>query len=260
MFRNLIKLIEHTNTHSHVWHGTSKHAAKHLIEQPEMKDGDLGYGFYVVEMPDMAEDDDEDRVILEYKVSDNVRILDLTNENDLRTWRHFEHHVHNPNLWKVLVEHGIDAVSKDSSEGVCFFNLDVLKFDRVYRGVIDDPLEETDTQELDEFALGGLQRCTAVTVNALLNSFGLRPITINEVPINHPGVLYILNKHGLAYKPVAQGAGRTVQQFISTHPLYDWYLLTPGHAMALVKGELFDAENKGADTRQLEATFQITRR
>jgi hypothetical protein len=261
MIRNLINLLEKTLEHTYVLHHTTRDAATRLIDNginPSKETGPFGHGFYTVMHPSSS--DDEDVILLEYRLQDDMRILDLREDSDLKLWydagasAHFE----NPHLWKLMMRHGIDGVK--SGQRVCFYNPEALRFVRVYSGVVDDPLEETDTNELDEFALGGLQRCTAVTVNALLKDFHLRPILLGDVPIDHPGVIRILNSKGLAYTPVPDAAGHTVQQFANVHRMYDWYLLTPGHAMALIRGELFDAENKGPDARRLEAAFQITRR
>lgn len=266
MIRNLINLVEHNFAHAHVWHGTTREIANDLIEQGlQPSFGEFGHGFYALESPHLAgdelqEEDTDDHVVLEYKVEDDPRILDLRDDADLMLWQNSgaADHIDNPHLWKLMVKQGIDAVR--NSHIICFYNPHILKFARVYSGVINDPLEETDTNVLDEIAAGGLQRCTAVTINALLKDFHLRPITLAEVPVDNPGVLRILAQHGLAYKPFLDAAGHTVQQFVNVHGLYDWYLLTPGHAMALIRGELFDAENKGPDGRKLLAAFQIMRR
>lgn len=279
MFRNLITLIEHNLAHVHVWRAASKDEASTLIkhshpvlahpsENPkiledsfDMELGDFGSGFYTSITPSGAsEHADDDSIILEYRISEHAHIIDLSDDVDLAAWHHAgaTHYLHNPHMWKLMIRHGIDGVQNE--HGICFYNLNAVEFVRVYSGVVDDPLADTDTNELDEFALGGLQRCTAVTVNALLKDFHLRPITLDEIPVDHPGVLRILDAKGLSYKPYPYEAGRTVQQFVAIHKLYDWYLLTPGHAMALIRGELFDAENKGADGRKLEAVFQVTRR
>lgn len=272
MFRDLIRLLEHNFAHTHVWHGTSKESAKNLIDHGidlnKVHGGYFGYGFYVADTAELAQsnyadfaDDDEDGVVLEYAINDDARILDLRDEQDWFVWRDggYARRLHDRHLWKTLVKHGIDGIYDRSFEGLCFYNVHALHFVRVYSGVVNDPLAETKTDELDEFALGGLARCTAVTVNALLKDTKLQPITLSEVPINHPGVLEILSQKGLAYKPV-QAAGYTLRQFTNMHHYGDWYLLTPGHAMALIRGELFDAENKGPDNRKLQAAFQITRR
>ena len=193
--------------------------------------------------------------MLEYTIDDDFRILDLDGDDqDRLVW----HHARQRLVPKILVRHGIDGASLDHN--ICIYNPHALRFVRVYSGVIDDPLAQTDTAELDEFALGGLKRCTAVTVNALLKYFHIPGILLSDVPVDNPGVLAILDHKGLAYKPYLYTAGKTVQQFVSTHLYGIWYLLTPGHAMALVNGELFDAENKGADGRKLQAAYQIIRR
>ncbi len=260
--RDFVKIVENLEDFDYVWHRTSKETAQKLIEfgiDPAQSNGVFGHGFYVDTSPGSGTEEED--VVLEYKVNDDIRLLDLSNEHDFRIWREaYIRKVSDPNLWKELVHDGIDGVYDDSVDSICFFNPKALKFKRVYYGVINDPLSQTDTNQLDEFALGGLQRCTAVTINALLKDFKLAPIRLNEVPVDHPGVLDILTAKGLAYKPAMGAVGRTLQQFVNSHPLYDWYLLTPGHAMALIRGELFDAENKGPDGRKLEAAFQITKR
>jgi hypothetical protein len=56
---------------------------------------------------------------------------------------------------------------------------------------------------------------------------------------------------GLSYRPYRHEVGRTVQQFAALHHRGVWCLITGGHAMALIDGELFDAESKGLDWRKL---------
>lgn len=266
-----LDLFEHNFERFHVWHGTTKDKARELIESKSIhkfSEGYFGYGFYTADDPILAKNHiDKDGVILEYRVNERMRILDLKDPRDWQIWKEGKFDTKNPNLWKYLVKQGIDGIYEReriaelrSFEGICFFNPKALSFVRVYSGVVDDPLAETDTNELDEFALGGLQRCTAVTVNALLSAFHLRPITINDVPIDNPGVLRILDAKGLSYQPFFKEAGRTVKQFAGLHKIDAWYLLTPGHAMALIRGELFDAENKGPDLRKLQGAYKITRR
>ncbi len=277
--KQFISLIEHNFRHTHVWHGTSKVSAKDLIDNgidlSKVSGGYFGYGFYCADTPELAqsnyadwageenEGEKEEGVVLEYAIEDDARILDLRDEQDFIVWRDgkYERHLYDRNLSHILVRRGIDGVYDRSFDGICFYNPKALKFVRVYSGVVEDQLEEVNTNELDEVALGGLRRCTSVTVNALLKDFRLPPITLSQVPVDNPGVLNILNQKGLAYKPMPQETGRTVQQFVNTHQYNDWYLLTQGHAMALVKGELFDAENKGPDAaRKLVAVYQISRR
>lgn len=252
--RDIIALIEETHQQHRVYCRTTKDVAKHVIEHiiPMTMSGSYGHGLYCVDTP--PETTTEDAIVLEFLVKDDFRILDLRDASDRVVWRKAATRDR-----KQLVHRGIDGVCDDT--GYCFYNPEALRFARVYAGVVDDPLAETNTAELDEFALGGLKRCTAVTVNALLQANHLPGITLSQVPINNPGVLHILAAKGLAYQPHPEDAGRSVQQFVGLHRMGDWYLLTPGHAMALVHGELFDAENRGADPqRKLQAAYQVTRR
>lgn len=255
--RDIISIVEDQHRQHRVFSRVSKDVGKIILDNgiPMTSHGNYGYGFYCVDEPPESKGD----IVFEFRVADDCRILDLRDAGDRSVWRRADANVHDRRAWKRLVHHGIDGVC--DATGYCFFNANALHVERVYAGVVDDPLEETNTKELDEFALGGLKRCTAVTVNALCQANHLPGITLSQVPINHPGVLHILAAKGLAYQPHPEGAGRSVLQFVNTHHVGDWYLLTPGHAMALVRGELFDAENRGADPqRKLQAAFQITRR
>jgi hypothetical protein len=137
-----------------------------------------------------------------------------------------------------------------------------LKFSKVWSGVIDDAFEDefkSKDGELDEIAIGGLKRCTAVTANAILKHFGKMGITLAQVPETDVGVLQILSKAGLGYKPLPMATGRTLQQFCNLSQRGAFYLVTPGHALALIDGELFDAENRGPDGRKIIEAYAITR-
>ena len=254
--RPLISLIEGVHQHIRVWHAASQRAAHEIIASGiSISQYSPGFGrsFLAVESPDLA----DGSVILQFAVDADYRILDLSSVKDAKLWRRYRPHLHDPDLGQRLVHDGIDGVYDE-----CFhiYNPKALRFTRVYSGVVDDPLAETNTKELDEFALGGLARCTAVTVNALLHRFNKPAISLNEVPLNQPGVLRILVAKGLAYRPMPHDVGRPLQQFAALHRMGAWCLITQGHAMALIDGELFDAENKGLDARKLVATFQISPR
>ena len=231
MFRALIDLIERAYRSPHVWHGCSEQEAIAIL-----KDGirlsESGYGpaFIVVGSPDAAEGYE---VILEFRI-DHGRVVDI----DAKRSR-------------------ADALYDLAGDVYYVLNKRILGLTRVYDGVVGDPLEETDTRELDEYALGGLARCTAVTVNAILEHFHKATIRLNDVPVDQPGVIRLLVSHGLAYRPYLHEVGRTIQQFIAFHSRGAWCLITKGHAMALIDGELFDAENKGAAARHLVAVYQM---
>jgi hypothetical protein len=251
--RDIISLLEDHHA-ARVFAATDKKIAQSIIDgHMHRTPGNYGVGFYCVDDPP------EGDIVLQFAIDEAHHILDLREPQGRDKWRHGHYKLRDRNLWRTLIHDGIDGVCDDT--GYCFYNPKAVHFVRVYKGVVHDPLEETNTGELDEIALGGLKRCTAVTVNALLQANHLPGITLAQVPINHPGVLNILNAKGLAYRPHPEQVGRSVQQFAQVHHLGNWYLLTPGHAMALVRGELFDAENKGADPqRKLMGAFEVSRR
>ena len=191
-----------------------------------------------------------------YKPKDDIVILQFNLEEKIRFEdnNYYDKHIDIDRY----ISKGIDGFY--TKNGVKIINPKCLKFIRVYSGVINDPIDDIDTKTLDEVALYGLERCTAVTINALLRWFKLPLITLNDVPVDNPGVLRILDSKGLSYTPYQNEAGRTLTQFLNMHRMGVWYILTEGHAMALIQGELFDAENKGMDGRKIVAAFQISRR
>lgn len=234
MLRALIDLIERAYRSPHVWYGCSEQEALAIFRHGvRLTESGYGPAFIAVGSPDAAEGFE---VILEFRI-DHGCIVDI----DARRPK-------------------ADALYDHAGDVFYILNRRVLGLTRVYDGVVGDPLEETDTRELDEYALGGLARCTAVTVNAILQHFHKAPIRLNDVPVDQPGVIRILVGHDLAYRPYLHEAGRTLQQFIAFHPRGTWCLITKGHAMALIDGELFDAENKGADARRVVAAYQMQRR
>src|ERR1044072_7410432 len=159
--RPLIDLLEHAHRHVHGWHGASRQAAQHLLRHGvHLGETKHGRAFVVAASPDAV----KSPISLEYRLGTHGIGRDHPGQNGLYASANEVFYVTNP---------------------------DNLHFLRVYDGVVHDPLEETDTKELDEYALGGLARCTAVTVNAILTHFHRPPIRINEVPINQPGVLRV---------------------------------------------------------------------
>jgi hypothetical protein len=269
--KDIIRLTESRFAGSKVWHGTSREAGRSIvsdgIDVSKSESGYFGRGFYVADNPELAKsnyadfaEDGEEGVVLEFRVEPDARILDLRDEDDWKVWRDggYDRDMGREDFPKRMFRAGIDGVYDNSFEGICFYNPDALRFIRVWSGVIDDPLIAGKT--LDEVALGGLKRCTAVTLTALLQHFGKQGITIGEVPETEPGILAVLDKRGLAYRPFSAEFGHTVDQFVRSHARGAYYLVTEHHAMALVDGELVDAANKGPDNRKLLGVMQITRR
>lgn len=113
--------------------------------------------------------------------------------------------------------------------------------------------------EIVEAARFDMHRCTAVSVNAMLKHFGKPPITVVEVPENAGGLVADLEKRGLKVHPEPRFVGQTVEQFVKTHPMGVWFLGTPGHAMALIDGELVDTMNRGPDDRRLDTVARVDR-
>jgi len=253
MIRDLITLIEEARHSPNVWYNCSRPEAAAIINRHhiDLCRSDFGPSICLSESPEAAGNDE---VVLEFRLQEDYRILDLNEIHDSVIW---QRHRHDKQRTTHLISDGIDGLYDPAGEAYHVFNPQALLFIRVYDGVVSDPLEETDIQVLDEYALGGLARCTAVTVNAILEHFHRHPITLGEIPVNEPGVMRILVAKGLTYRPFPQEVGRTMQQFVGLHHMGVWCLITQGHAMALVNGELFDAENKGPDARKLLATYQM---
>jgi len=232
LFRHYLTLIESKDLEGkHLWIACTKDCATRLMTRgPENED-------YFADTPEGAEnvfqsdDDSDEPVILEFKIKNDLPPMAVRHQEAGIT-------VHDPNA---------------------------VKFVRVWSGVIDDRFkDEVEAKqahgEIDEVAIGGLKRCTAVTCNAILKRFVKQQITLGDVPETDVGVLEILTAHGLAYKPVPNAVGRTLRQFVNLNQRNVFYLVTPGHAIALVDGEIFDAENRGADGRVIEAAYLITPR
>lgn len=270
----------------HLWHGTGRAEAKQIIAQglslKHSQGGYFGFGCYLADDPALAQsnyadfaageaDDPEAApadaagVVLEFTLTAQARILDLRDSGDWDTWKsnHYDRLISHPAGAASLAKHGVDGVYDRSFGGICLYNPKAVRFVRVWSGVVSDALSDAINHrlgELDEVAIGGLRRCTAVTADALLKHFGKPGITLAQVPETDLGVLALLNAAGLAYRPAVAAAGRTVQQFAAQHRQGAWYLVSPAHAMALVDAELFDAENRGPDGRKLVQAYGITRR
>lgn len=107
---------------------------------------------------------------------------------------------------------------------------------------------------------GGLNRCTAQTVNAFADHYHFQPIrNPNDVPEYSNQVVAALMKNHLKARGMAEVVGQTVQQFVAQHPSGTYYISTHGHAMAVINGNLVDAAQKGADSRRIISALQFRR-
>ena len=231
LVESLLRETQSSVAGQHIWIAGDKHAMQSVM------DGHIATDDRFFDRPETAletvsddvqdDADQDDKIVLEFRIRRDLRAGDIQKEDD------------------AFIVHDPDAV----------------RFVRVWMGVLDDALtDDVDPDALDEVAIGGLKRCTSVTCNALFKFYHKPVITLAEVPETDVGVLEILSQRGLAYQPVPMAAGRTVQQFVALNKRGAFYLVTPGHAMALVGGELFDAENRGTDGRKIIAAYSVTTR
>jgi hypothetical protein len=107
---------------------------------------------------------------------------------------------------------------------------------------------------------GGLNRCTAATVNAFAAFYHFPPITNpSNVPEYGSQVEAYLSQQHLKPNPEPEAVGRTVQQFVAQHPRGTHFIVTDGHAMALINGQLVDAANHGPDNRRIISAIEYRR-
>jgi uncharacterized protein YsxB (DUF464 family) len=108
---------------------------------------------------------------------------------------------------------------------------------------------------------GGLNRCTVQTVNAFADFYHFQPITHEtQIPITGADVVHYLEGHGLKQAlRDASAPGKSLAQWLPAHRSGTWYVSTDGHAMAMINGQLVDAEQKGADGRRIICAIQFKR-
>jgi hypothetical protein len=124
----------------------------------------------------------------------------------------------------------------------------------------DDELTLEKECPICETPEGGLQRCTVATVNAFADFYRFPPITHeSDIPITGAAVVQRLTKAGLKMRMDNDAIGKSVSQWAPAHRTGTWYISTEGHAMALINGELVDAEGRGADGRRIVAAIEFRR-
>lgn len=114
--------------------------------------------------------------------------------------------------------------------------------------------------ELRWTAAAWAPRCTVATV---ANLTGEVPATI---PLTGTAVLSALMDAGYTYRDIEEwgptrGNGgwkhRTVKSFVEAHPTGKYYLVTDGHAMAVVDGLLVDTAGEGPNRRWIRAVYEV---
>jgi len=123
-----------------VFHGTSVKDAENIIKYgvniSKSTGGYFGWGFYTAtefqlaksNYADFAEEQGstDKGVVLEFRVSPQANILDLRKDEDFKIWQPYSKAINQPNLYQVLVKHGIDGLYDNSFEGVVIYNAKVL--------------------------------------------------------------------------------------------------------------------------------------
>jgi hypothetical protein len=157
---------------------------------------------------------------------------------------------------------GLDKAGELSVENLVFKTLRNLGYIEILSNARlsaqDDDLSLGKECPICEMPEGGFDRCTVQTVNAFADFYHFPKITReNEIPLTGVGVVQALQKHGLKMEMDYSSIGKSVSQFVPTHRIGTWYISTNGHAMALINGQLIDAENKGPDGRRIVAAIQF---
>lgn len=129
-----------------VYHGTSVKDAENIqkygIKVDKSTGGYFGWGFYTAIEFDLAKDNYADfaeekgssdkGAVLEFSISPEANILDLRKDEDFKTWQPYSKAIYMPDLYMVLVKHGIDGLYDNSFEGVVIYNVKVLSLVKVH--------------------------------------------------------------------------------------------------------------------------------
>ena len=133
-------LYETQGEFTNVFHGTSLKGAENIqkygVKISKSFGGYFGWGFYTAidynlaktNYADFSDDNttNEKGVILEFKINPDANILDLRKDEDFKIWQPYSKAINQPNLYQVLVKHGIDGLYDNSFEGVVIYNPKVL--------------------------------------------------------------------------------------------------------------------------------------
>ena len=138
-------LKEHREIFKTLYHGTDKVSAELIkdgIDISKSSGGYFGYGFYTTpdfylaksNYSDFCGDDDGDDdggAIIEFELSNNSNILDLRDSDDFELWKKYSRRINDKNLYKELIQNGIDGLYDDSFDGVVIYNPNVLIFKQI---------------------------------------------------------------------------------------------------------------------------------
>ena len=140
-----IALMETREIFHRVYHGTSNSGAKDIeqngVDITKSHGGYFGWGFYCAVDYELAKsnyaefadenDIDERGAVLEFEILPQANILDLRDDDDWNTWLPYAARISDRNLYKTLVNAGIDGLFDNSFGGVIIYNPAVLKLIRI---------------------------------------------------------------------------------------------------------------------------------
>lgn len=98
-------------------------------------------------------------------------------------------------------------------------------------------------------------RCT----QTVLMQFGI----FDRVPRDGAGLLQALMENGWTYQaywPRDEAYTDTVAKFVREHQTGSYYIVTRGHAMAVINGVLVDSAGEGPNRRRLIGAFKVYRK
>ena len=140
-----IALMETREQFHTIYHGTSNTGAADIeqngVDITKSHGGYFGWGFYCAVDYELAKsnyaefadenDIDERGAVLEFEILPQANILDLRDEDDWQTWLPYAKRISDRNLYKTLVNAGIDGLFDNSFGGVIIYNPAVLKLIRI---------------------------------------------------------------------------------------------------------------------------------
>lgn len=159
---------------------------------------------------------------------------------------------------------GLARAGEFSTENLAFKTIRNLGYiDKLAKSRLaaqDDELSLNHKCPICETPEGGFDRCTVQTVNAFADFYHFQPIRLEtEIPLTGEDVVNALQKRGLKMRADPSATGKTLSQWIPAHRTGTWYVSTDGHAMALIQGNLVDAEHKGPDQRRIVGAWEFRR-
>lgn len=127
-----------------LYHGTDIQSAMNIqkngVDISKGHGGYFGWGFYTTPDINLAKSNyadfsgvEDGGVVLEFELSKNANILDLRDPDDFEAWKKFSKKIYDKNLYKELINVGIDGLWDDSFDGVVIYNPKVLILKQIHK-------------------------------------------------------------------------------------------------------------------------------